>query len=110
MQAEVVPTTQPPVAPVPPARMVKAVRRAQEDPRWVRYCATGVALLTVGILIVIPIVNVFVEAFASGFGTYIENLFFDADTRQAILLTLTVVPIALGANVVFGVTAAWAIT
>jgi sulfate transport system permease protein len=34
----------------------------------------------------------------------------DADTRQSIVLTLTVVPIALVANVVFGVAAAWAVS
>src|SRR5690606_17853010 len=39
-----------------------------------------------------------------------ENLFLDPDTRHSILLTLTVVPIALVANVVFGVTAAWAVS
>jgi sulfate/thiosulfate transport system permease protein len=86
------------------------MRRAQQDPAWVRYSLTGVALLVVGILIVVPVANVFVEAFASGVGTYFKNLFLDPDTRHSILLTLTVVPIALAANVVFGVTAAWAIT
>jgi len=113
MQAEVVgrTTTQPKPAPVsaPPA-LTRPMRRAQEDPAWVRYGLTGAALLVVTILIVIPVVNVFVEAFASGVGTYFKNLFQDPDTRHAILLTLTVVPIALVANVVFGVTAAWAIS
>jgi sulfate transport system permease protein len=90
--------------------LARPVRRAQEDPAWVRYGLTGAALLAVTILIVIPVVNVFVEAFASGVGVYFNNLFFDPDTRHAILLTLTVVPIALVANVVFGVTAAWAIS
>jgi sulfate/thiosulfate transport system permease protein len=86
------------------------VRRAQEDPAWVRWTLIGVALLVVGILIVIPIINVFVEALAGGVGAYFRNLFADPDTRQSILLTLTVVPIALVANVVFGVAAAWAIS
>jgi sulfate/thiosulfate transport system permease protein len=113
MQAEVVGTTTRPTpspATVPPPGMTRAVRRAQEDPAWVRYGLTGAALLVVAILIVIPVVNVFVEAFASGVGAYFRNLFLDPDTRHAIGLTLTVVPIALVANVVFGVTAAWAIS
>ena len=38
-----------------------------------------------------------------------DNLVGDPDTRHAILLTLTVAPIAVVANVVFGVAAAWAI-
>src|SRR6187401_189667 len=98
-------------APATPAVAAKArVRRAQEDPAWVRWTLSGVAVLTVTILIVIPVVNVFAEAFAAGPGAYWKNLWEDADTRQAIVLTLTVVPIALTANVVFGVAAAWAIS
>jgi sulfate transport system permease protein len=84
--------------------------RAEQDPAWVRWTLTSVALGVVGVLIVIPIVNVFAEALADGAGAYLQNLFGDPDTRQSILLTLTVVPISLVANVVFGVTAAWAIS
>jgi sulfate transport system permease protein len=86
------------------------VRRAQEDPAWVRWSLTGAALLVVLVLVVIPIANVFSEALAAGLGTYWQNLALDPDTRHAIFLTLTVVPIALVANVVFGVAAAWSIT
>jgi sulfate transport system permease protein len=86
------------------------VRRAQEDPAWVRWGLTAVALGTVTLLVVIPVLNVFVGALSEGLGPYFENLFGDADTRQAILLTLTVVPIALVANVIFGVAAAWAVS
>src|SRR5688572_24935867 len=112
MQIEAVGTTpaRPTPSAVPPPALARPVRRAQEDPAWVRYGLTAAALLVVTILIVIPVVNVFVEAFAAGVGTYFRNLFLDPDTRHAILLTLTVVPIALVANVVFGVTAAWAIS
>src|SRR4051812_14394358 len=106
MQAEAIGTpSRPPVpaATLPPPGLGRPVRRAQEDPAWVRYGLTGIALLAVTLLIVIPVANVFVEAFAAGVGAYFRNLFLDPDTRQAILLTLTVVPIALVANVVFGV-------
>ena len=86
------------------------VRRAQEDPAWVRYTLTALALGVVGLLVVVPILNVFVGALSEGVGVYWKNLVADADTRHAILLTLTVVPIALVANVVFGVAAAWAVS
>jgi len=86
------------------------VRRAKEDPRWVRLTLTFVALATVGLLVVVPIANVFVGALSEGVGVYWKNLVADANTRHAILLTLTVVPIALVANVVFGVAAAWAVS
>src|SRR5688572_18767088 len=112
MQIEAVGTTpaRPTPSAVPPPALARPVRRAQEDPAWVRYGLTAAALLVVTVLIVIPVANVFVEAFASGVGTYFRNLFMDPDTRHAIGLTLTVVPIALVANVVFGITAAWAIS
>ena len=56
-----------------------------------------------------PVINVFYEALAQGAGTYLQNLLADPDTRHAILLTLTVAPVAVVLNVVFGVAAAWAI-
>ena len=94
----------------PPARASGRVRRAQADPAWVRYGLITLTLLIVGVLVVIPIVNVFAGALSDGIGVYFRNLTGDPDTRSAILLTLTVVPIALVANVVFGVAAAWAVT
>src|SRR4051794_14137949 len=106
----------PPGTPVEPARPpaapaagVASVRRAAQDPLWVRVLLIGAALAVVGLLVVVPIVSVFVQAFAEGVGTYWHNLFGDPDTRDAIKLTLTVVPIALVLNIVFGIAAAWAI-
>jgi sulfate transport system permease protein len=95
--------------PVPAPRPTAAPRRAQQDPAWVRWTLTATALLVVTVLVVIPVVNVFAEALADGFDTYWNNLVGDPDTLHSITLTLTVVPIALAANVVFGVAAAWAI-
>jgi sulfate transport system permease protein len=104
MHAEAIGTAAPP--PLAPATL----RRAQEDPAWVRLSLVGLTLAIIAILIVIPIVNVFVGAFAEGPGVYWHSLFGDPDTRQAILLTLTVVPIALFANLVFGIAAAWSVS
>ncbi|MGC4087861.1 MAG: ABC transporter permease subunit [Polyangiaceae bacterium] len=92
------------------AKLTKQVRRANQDPAWVRYGLTTVALVVVFVLVVIPILNVFSEALAGGLGVYWDNLVKDPDTRHSILLTLTVVPIVLVVNTVFGVAAAWAIT
>ena len=85
------------------------IRPAQQDPPWVRWGLTAAALAVVGILIVIPVINVFAEALKAGLGVYWNNLVVDPDTWHSIVLTLTVVPIALGANVLFGIAAAWAI-
>src|SRR6185295_13096409 len=67
------------------------------------------AIGVVGLLVVVPVVSVFAEALADGIRAYWQNLFGDPDTRHSILLTLTVVPLALIANLVFGIAAAWAI-
>ncbi|MDB6154561.1 MAG: hypothetical protein JWL90_3014 [Chthoniobacteraceae bacterium] len=84
-------------------------RRAQQDPAWVKWGLISFALLAVGLLIVIPVVKIFYEALREGLGTYWKNLVQDPDTRHSIILTLTVVPLVLIANIVFGVAAAWAI-
>jgi sulfate transport system permease protein len=98
------------VAASPPKALARvAVRRAQEDPLWLRLILIGTALAAVGVLVVVPVANVFVEALREGLGTYFANLLDDPDTRHSILLTLTVVPIALVANTIFGVAAAWTI-
>jgi sulfate transport system permease protein len=85
-------------------------RRAQEDPAWLRWGLTGIAFAAIGLLVVIPVISVFAGALSEGVGTYWKSLVLDADTRHAIVLTLTVVPIALAVNVLFGVAAAWAIS
>jgi sulfate transport system permease protein len=82
---------------------------ARHDPWWVRLTLISITLLTVGVLIVIPIVHVFWQAFRDGYQAYFHNLFGDADTRHAVMLTMIVAPVAVACNVVFGVAAAWAI-
>jgi sulfate/thiosulfate transport system permease protein len=94
----------------PKATPKHIARKAQQDPLWVRWGLTSFALLVVVVLVVIPVVNIFYEALKEGLGVYWKNLFNDPDTRHSIILTLTVVPIALVANILFGVTAAWAIS
>ena len=93
-----------------PARIgAGRIRKAQQDPLWVRWTLIGLALAVVGILVVIPVVNVFVQALKGGLAGYWQNLTGDPDTRHAIRLTLTVAPVALVLNVVFGIAAAWAV-
>jgi sulfate transport system permease protein len=79
------------------------------DPPLVRWGLTAAAVFVVVVLIVVPVINVFYQALANGLGTYWRAIVLDADTRAAILLTLTVAPIAVVLNLVFGVAAAWAI-
>jgi len=79
------------------------------DPAWVRWGLTSIALVALAILVIVPVVSVFVEAFANGLGAYWNNLVGDPDTRAAMLLTVVVAPAAVISNLIFGVAAAWAI-
>jgi sulfate transport system permease protein len=85
------------------------LRHGQQDPAIVRWALTLAALAVIVILVIVPVVNVFVQALADGFRAYWQNLVGNADSRQSILLTLTVAPVAVLLNLVFGVAAAWAI-
>jgi sulfate transport system permease protein len=93
----------------PRAIAAARIRSAQQDPAWVRWGLTSAAVAVVGVLVVIPVVNIFFEALRHGADVYWKNLFADPDTLHSILLTLTVAPIALVANLIFGIAAAWAI-
>jgi sulfate transport system permease protein len=84
-------------------------RRALEDPWLVRWSLILAAVGIVGILVILPLVNVFYQALRQGVGVYWNMLVADPDTRAAIALTLTVAPVAVAANLVFGIAAAWAI-
>jgi sulfate/thiosulfate transport system permease protein len=92
-----------------PAVAAPTVVRAHEDPPAVRRLLIGAAVLVVGLLIVVPLIDVFVEAFAAGPAVYWQNLSGDPDTLHSIKLTLIVAPIAVGLNLIFGLAAAWAI-
>ena len=81
-------------------------RRAHEDPVWVRRTLIATALAVMMALVVVPLVNVFVEAFAAGPATYWNNLVGDPDTFHSILLTLSVAPTAVILNTIFGLAAA----
>ena len=85
-------------------------RSAQEDPWWVRWTLISLSVLVLSVLVILPVANVFYHAFSNGVAAYWNNLTGDRETLHAIQLTLFVVPIAVCANVIFGVAAAWAIT
>jgi sulfate/thiosulfate transport system permease protein len=84
-------------------------RRKREDHWLVRSGLTLITLAIIGLLIIVPVVSVFAQALSKGVGTYWHSLIGDADTRHSILLTITVAPVAVALNLVFGVAAAWCI-
>ena len=74
-----------------------------------RRLLVGAALTVVGLLVVVPLANVFAQALADGPIAWWHRIAHDPDTLHAIRLTLTVAPIAVVLNVLFGLAAAWAI-
>ncbi|KPL55009.1 sulfate/thiosulfate transporter permease subunit [Prosthecomicrobium hirschii] len=69
----------------------------------------ALALGFLALFLVLPLVAVFAEAFRNGVGAW-WAAFQDPDGLAAIRLTLIVTAIAVPANLVFGIAAAWAIT
>ncbi|HEX2101163.1 MAG TPA: sulfate ABC transporter permease subunit CysW [Candidatus Synoicihabitans sp.] len=83
-------------------------RRSIEDPQWLRWSLTTIALGFVALFLVVPLLVVFSEALRHGLGAYFSALA-DPDARSAIRLTLLAAGIAVPANLAFGLAAAWAI-
>jgi sulfate/thiosulfate transport system permease protein len=83
--------------------------RVTQDSPWVRWLLTAVALSFLGFFLVLPLAAVFTEALRKGVGVFFSS-FADADTLSALKLTLLTAAIAVPANLVFGVAAAWCIT
>ena len=84
------------------------VARATTEPVWVRRVLIGVALVFLSLFLFVPLVSVFFEAFKKGWEVYVAAIT-EADAVSAIWLTLTAAVIAVPLNLVFGVSAAWAI-
>lgn len=78
------------------------------EPWWVRSVVIVVAISFLGIFVLVPLLAVFIEALRKGLGMYLAS-FNDSAALAAIKLTLMVAAIAVPANLVFGVAAAWAI-
>ena len=83
-------------------------QRATEEPAWIRWLLTGIALLFLTLFLFVPLISVFYEAFKKGVDVYLAAIT-DPDAVSAIKLTLTVAAIAVPLNLVFGVAAAWSI-
>ncbi|HWU82068.1 MAG TPA: sulfate ABC transporter permease subunit CysW [Methylophilaceae bacterium] len=82
--------------------------RATSEPVWIRWALIGISLAFLTLFLFIPLAAVFTEALRKGFETYIAALV-EPDALSAIQLTLVAAAIAVPLNLVFGVSAAWAI-
>jgi sulfate transport system permease protein len=106
-------TPPPPTPAALPPRTIAATaplarRDARTEPRLVRGLIIGFAVTFLSIFVGLPLVLVFVEAFAKGIGFYLSALS-DPEALSAIWLTLITALISVGLNLIFGVSAAWAI-
>jgi sulfate transport system permease protein len=84
------------------------VRDVAAEGPLVRRLLIAVALLFGAVVLLLPLIVVFSEAFQDGVATYFASLG-NPDALAAIRLTLIVAAISVPANVVFGLAASWAI-
>ncbi len=85
----------------------KSERGTEEAPA-IKWALIAVALAVCFVFLLLPLVNVFVQALAKGWAFYWDSLT-HPDSRAAIRLTLLVSAITVPLNVVFGLAAAWAL-
>jgi sulfate transport system permease protein len=92
----------------PRARAKYEDNPATREAPWVRFTLLTLGLGFFAIFLLLPLVAVFTEALRKGWALYFASLA-DEETMSAIKLTLTAAAIAVPLNLVFGVSAAWAI-
>ncbi|MEO3714957.1 sulfate ABC transporter permease subunit CysW [Roseateles flavus] len=81
---------------------------ATREAPWVRWTLLTLGLGFFALFLILPLVAVFTEALRKGFDVYLAALIED-DALSAIKLTLIATVVAVPLNLVFGVSAAWAI-
>ncbi|MFX3632023.1 MAG: sulfate ABC transporter permease subunit CysW [Candidatus Pristimantibacillus sp.] len=79
------------------------------EPPVVRWLLITISLLFLGLVVLLPLVSIFIEAFKKGIYVYTAAIT-EPDALSALKLTLMVALIAVPLNTVFGVAAAWAIS
>jgi sulfate transport system permease protein len=85
-----------------------ARRDSRTEPRLVRGIVITLALTFLTLFVVLPLALVFLEAFSKGLEFYFKSLV-EPEALAAIWLTLVTAVISVSLNLLFGVSAAWAI-
>ena len=88
---------------------MSSTNSAAREPKSVQIILIVLALLILGLFLVLPLASIIIEALAKGVGPALAVLQ-TGDTLSAIRLTLLVAVIAVPLNLIFGLTASWAIT
>src|SRR5512133_1415760 len=89
-------------------RLAQASRRGTEESPFIKWTLILVAVGFCAVFLLLPLVNVFAQAFAKGWRYYLGALT-NPDSFAAIRLTLIVAAISVPLNVLFGLAAAWAV-
>jgi sulfate/thiosulfate transport system permease protein len=83
--------------------------RSQTEPKpWAKYALIGGVVLYLGLVLFIPALNVFVQAFSGGVGDFLHTLT-ERNFLKAAGLTLLMAVVTVPLNTIFGLCAAWAI-
>jgi sulfate/thiosulfate transport system permease protein len=87
--------------------MTAELQRTAAKP-WVKYALIWGVVLYLGLVIFIPALNVFVQAFSGGVGDFLQTLT-ERNFLRAAGLTVLMAAVTVPVNTVFGLCAAWAI-
>lgn len=96
------------VSALPDARTQEQPRHLAE-PAAVRWLLIGIALVFLGLVLVLPLLVVFAEAFRKGLAVYWAAVS-EPDALSALQLTVLTAAIVVPLNTLFGLAAAWAMT
>ncbi len=83
-------------------------KSTQKESKLVQYLLIATAVTFLMIMLVMPLITIFAEAFRKGYEAYFES-FTNEYVLQAIKLTFITAAIAVPLNLVFGVAASWSI-
>src|SRR5262245_31247578 len=78
------------------------------EPFLIRVVVIVIGLSFIGLFLVLPLIAVFAMALEKGLAPYFAAIA-DPDALAAVRLTLTVAAIAVPANLIFGLAAAWGV-
>jgi sulfate transport system permease protein len=83
-------------------------QRGSEESRLAKWTLITIAMAFVAVFLLLPLINVFYQAFSKGWALYKEAML-DPNTIAAIKLTLFIAAISVPLNLVFGLAASWVI-
>ncbi|MBQ2683718.1 MAG: sulfate ABC transporter permease subunit CysW [Thermoguttaceae bacterium] len=86
----------------------RAVKEATTEPAAVKWFLITVAVLFMSVFLLLPLICVFYEAFASGWELF-KKAVTDRHTLSALKMTFLATGITVPLNVIFGLAAAWCI-